>query len=625
MQTMHAIVPLAAACLLIAATAQTQQTTPAPAQPSSAPQPSPPTTLRTNANLVLVDVVVTDHGNAVHGLDKIRFHVIEDGHEQTITSFDEHRTNPPNSDPASISAPLPLPPHTYSNAPSYPDTGAVNVLLLDALNTPLADQMQVRRQMLQYLGKIQPGTSLAIFTLSSRLRLIEGFTTDAAQLAKALQSPKATPKPSVVLDPQSNQTLDSSIADMASMGAGQNSLSFGSSPITQMQQFIADTTAFQTDLRVRMTLDAMQQLARYLSAIPGRKNLIWFSGSFPIALDPDDSLESPFEAMRTYSDEIRETSELLSAARVAVYPVDARGLMTMSTLDASYTPSSNLVGGGAMNRGRAGRVTSNAMNNPSVPKDDANAMKQTMAEAATMQQIAEQTGGQQYINTNGLKEAVASAVENGSSYYTIGYVPAASKLDGAYRKIQIRVDDTDYKLAYRRGYYADATDKPSEHNPGNTSLIKAATLHGAPPATQIQFRVRVLPATDPLFQNAIPSTGHAGELAATLKEPIHRYIADLTIDPKYLAYQQTPDGVYQAQVEFVIVAYDAETRRVNFVDRGFMLKIKAGEYARTLATGIPARLALDLPEGEISLRIAVHDLAAGRAGSLEIPVKVAAQ
>jgi hypothetical protein len=88
-----------------------------------------------------------------------------------------------------------------------------------------------------------------------------------------------------------------------------------------MRQFEADIAAFQTDLRVQMTLEAMQQLARYLSGIPGRKNLIWFSGSFPIALDPDDTQQDPFEAMRNYSDQIRETAELLSAARVAVYPV----------------------------------------------------------------------------------------------------------------------------------------------------------------------------------------------------------------------------------------------------------------------------------------------------------------
>ena len=99
-----------------------------------------------------------------------------------------------------------------------------------------------------------------------------------------------------------------------------------------MQQFEADMTdvgSFQTDMRVRMTLEAMQQLARYLSAIPGRKNVVWFSGSFPIALDPDDALQDPFEAMRNYSDEIpANTAEaaLRRRPRRPSTPVDARGL-----------------------------------------------------------------------------------------------------------------------------------------------------------------------------------------------------------------------------------------------------------------------------------------------------------
>jgi VWFA-related protein len=623
MHPLRSIFRVAAACLLLAlfATRNHAQVTQAPAVQTApaaaqvASSTSRGTVLQANANLVLIDIVVTERGgNTVHGLDKGRFHVFEDGREQTITSFDEHK---PAELPASAARPVSLPPNTYSNVPLYPNAGAVNVLLLDGLNTPMADQMYVRQQMLQYMGKIQPGTSLAIFTLSSRLRLIEGFTTDVAQLTRALQSPKATPQTSVILDPQSNSDLDSATATLATLGAN-------SDAVASMQQFMADVTAFQTDERVRMTLDAMQQLARYLSAIPGRKNLIWFSGSFPIALDPDDSLQSPFQAMRNYSDDIRETSELLSASRVAVYPVDARGLMSPPSASASYSPSSNLVGGGS-STGRGGATKSNPVNMPNVARDNLKFMQQTAAEHASMQQIAEQTGGKEYINTNGLKEAVVKAVENGSSYYTVGYVPEGKQPDGKFRKIQLRLDNANYTLAYRHGYYADATDKPSEHNPGNASLITTATLPGAPPSTQIQFRARVLPATDPLFQGAKLPNGPGGKMSAMLKEPIHRTIVDLAVDAHWFSYQLAPDGAHQAEVEFVLVAYDAEYRRVNYLDKGFQFNLKADQFARTMATGIPIRLALDLPEGRLTLRIAVHDLDARHAGSLEIPVTVAAK
>ncbi len=57
---------------------------------AASPQ-SPPTTLQSNASLVLVDVVVTNKGKPVQGLNKSQFKVMEDGKPQTITSFEEHR------------------------------------------------------------------------------------------------------------------------------------------------------------------------------------------------------------------------------------------------------------------------------------------------------------------------------------------------------------------------------------------------------------------------------------------------------------------------------------------------------------------------------------------------------
>jgi hypothetical protein len=132
----------------------------------------------------------------------------------------------------------------------------------------------------------------------------------------------------------------------------------------------------------------------------------------------------------------------------------------------------------------------------------------------------------------------------------------------------------------------------------------------------------VLPATDPLFDGAKLPEGPAGELTSTLKAPAHRVIADLKVDPRGLAYEQTADGTRQAKVEFALVAYDAEGKRTNYLDQTLYLNLRPEQYTQALTAGIPARLAIDLPQGEASLRIAVHDLNAGRAGSLEVPLSV---
>jgi VWFA-related protein len=568
--------------------------------PVSAPSTVPPsdaTVLHTVANLVLVDVVVTDRGNPIHGIDRSRFHIFEDGREQTVTSFDEHQgATASKANPSAVK----LPPNTFSNTPTYPESGVVNVLLLDGLNTPMASQIDLRRQMIDYLGKIQPGTSLAIFTLASRLRMVEGFTTDSSRLAKALQNPKAGPQQSVGLDPETEPSPDETLDDF-------ENARISALAVASLQQFTADLAAFRIDLRVRMTLDALQELARYLSAIPGRKNLIWFSGSFPIALDPEDMLKSPIQAMRDSSDDAHETANLLSAARVAVYPVDARGLMSLPTYEASYRSTGNPATGG------------------NIAKDNSKFMQLTRDEHATMEQIAEQTGGQEYLNTNGLKEAVASVVENGSSYYTVGYVPATDKLDGQFHKILLRLETGGYKLAYRRGYYSDTPGKSSAHDPGKPNIIAEAAMHGAPLATQILFQARILPATDPSIRGANLPGGPVGEMTATLKGPVNRIFVELQVDLHGIAFEQTPEGSHRAEVEFAIIAYSADGNRVNYLVRGVELNLKTEEYTRLMAAKIPAVFALDLPAGKFALRIVLADRAVNRAGSLEMPVNIAAR
>jgi VWFA-related protein len=554
--------------------------------------------LHTNANLVLVDVVVTDHDKSVHGLDKSRFHIFEDGREQAIASFDEHQ-------PAALASMPNLPklgPHIYCNTPPYPGTGVVNVLLLDGLNTPMTNQMEVRRAMIDYLGKVQPGTQLAIFTLASRLRLAAGFTTNAAQLSKALQNSKNGAMPSVLLDLETPATVEDLAAEISTPVDSSKAQALMSDQVASLLQFTADIHAYQTDMRVRMTLDALDELARYLSAIPGRKNLVWFSGSFPMALDPDLTLRSPFEVMRNYTDQVRETSRLLAMARVAVYPVDARGVMPPPSFDVSSKGPRTGLGGSGFARANS------------------KFFQQTEAEHTTMVEVAEQTGGRAYVSTNGLKEAMASAVEDGSNYYTIAYVPSAVKLDGQFHKLQVKLEGG-YKAAYRRGYYAENEAKATAVS--NPSVVAEAVQMGAPDATQILFQARVLPSTDAVYKNANISSVPAGAMAATLKGPVTRYMTELIVDARGLNFELGADGTHRAAIEFAVIAYDGEGKKINYIDRNVQLNLKPEQYAHALSNGLPVLAGLDLPAGKMALRIVVADQRAGRAGSLEVPVTVA--
>lgn len=577
---------------------------------------SPDGVIRANSNLVLVDVVVTKKDKPVRGLNRAQFHVFDSGREQPIVSFDERG-------PGDQAAPNRMPamfreagaPHTYTNVSPYPIASSVNVLLLDALNTPVANQMEVRRRMLDELGKLEPGTSLAIFTLSSRLRLVAGFTTDAAQLVRAAKS-AMNAKSSAMLDPATDQDLDSVAGNMANMGVDKvDAQSNLLDPIAALQQFQSDTTAYRMDERVRLTMDAMQELARYLGGIPGRKNLIWFSGSFPIVLDPDDALQSPFESMRNYTDQVRKTSELLSEARVAVDPVEAAGLVTPHAFDADYTASTNLVSG-VSNGGRGGTRARSQANKANIAADDAKLLRQNMQEEATLNQIAAETGGKAYLRTNGLGDAIADAVGIGSTYYTVGFAPTL--LDGQFHKIEIKLAGPGDKLAYRSGYLAAPPARLSGVNPG-ISLIEATTQHGAPAASQILFEAKVLDSDSPSLRGTSLPRGPAGEMSASLVQPARRVIVDVRADPAGMALEQTPSGSRAGKIEFVLIAFDEDGKRVNYLDRGFQMSLRPEQYAGVVQDGIPIRLALDLPPHRVFLRIAVHDLMSGKVGSIEIP------
>ena len=78
-----------------------------------------------------------------------------------------------------------------------------------------------------------------------------------------------------------------------------------------------------------------------------------------------------------------------------------------------------------------------------------------------MRKLAEETGGRVIEvgnNQQKLRQAFDQIQQELRSQYNIGYTPTNSKLDGSYRKIQIRAKGGDYKVQARQGYYALAKD-----------------------------------------------------------------------------------------------------------------------------------------------------------------------
>ena len=597
------------------------QTTAKPA-PSSA---QPVTTIRTSSDLVVVDVVATDsRQNPVHSLSASDFTVLEDGHPQTIKVFEEHTAGAPMRPGPSVK----LDPGEFTNYSPAPGNGALNILLLDKLNTPMTAQADVRDEVLRFLKEMAPGTRIAIFALTTELHMLQGFTSDPAVLRALVEGKKALPGGSVLMndpvggdEPGADDPMMDMVAD--SEGSDPDAATIEAS----LQQFEAITQSFQLQLRARYTLDALNLLARYLSRLPGRKNLIWFSGSFPVTILPDPDLENlqspqsskappgltnPFVVVASAEDEFRETTDLLARSQVAVYPIDARGLMVQPMMNVA-------------NSGRKYVRTPSAFSN-----DTLKFAQQTADEHGTMLQMAQATGGRAFMNTNGLKEAVERAMEEGSNYYTIAYTPANHDWNGSFRKIQVKLERQGVSIAYRRGYYADDPNAPVRHKeaPGGKdeaapySPLRAAMLHGAPVPTQLLFVARVRP----MATETEPALAPGNQVAAKISGPYRRYLVNFIFNPRIVRWGSTDDGLYHCALQFATFVYDVEGKLINVQSNGMETNFTASQYAAAMNTDLTYPEQISVPaKGEYYLRIGMHDVGSDRVGALEVPVATVAK
>jgi VWFA-related protein len=560
-------------------------------------------TIKSKVRLVLVDVVVTNgKGDAVTGLHKQDFEVLEDGKPQTISTFEEHHGAPPTQ----IKVP-PLPPHVYTNFPVMQTADSVNVLLLDALNTPSRDQSYVHAQMIKYLKTIPPGTRVAIFTLASRLRMLQGVTTDSSELLAVLNSAQAGPQKSALLPSNAEADADQRMIDfMEENSAGPSSapvtLAMAAvDPINAMKQFLADTAVIQTEQRISITLQSLQQLARYLSSVPGRKNIIWFSGSFPAGILPNSDLVDPFTSADTFQEDIRKTTDLLTAGQVALYPIAAEGLAS----DAVYEANAKEIG---EKRGQlALRDQIRQMQTGSAARD---------SNHSVMDQLAKDTGGQAYYNTNGLNDALSRVVNNGTRYYSLAYSPSNTTMDGKYRRIQVKLLKGKDNLAYRRGYYADdlQTALAAGQKPDTDPLLMLMGRN-LPDYSQILYKIKVVPSNPQPAPDA-PRIGSNPDL----KGPFTRYGVDFAIAPQDLRLDPTPDGGRHGNIEIVLLAYDREGKPLNFVVTKGDVNFDAKLYENVQKVGLQIHKEIDVPQEYVYLRTGIYDLKSNTAGTLGVPL-----
>lgn len=546
--------------------------TPKPAQTQNSSSATAPV-LRVTTRLVLVDVVVTDNsGRPVTDLKQSDFDVRENGKPQKVVAF---AFQPPPRLGNSGYKPLPLAPDVVTNMRNLnSDMGPPTILLVDALNTPFTDQPYLRQQLLKYLEHLEPGRNVAIYTLGTRLRMIQDFTTDPELLHEAMkkitgQSSMFNGEPQDFAEEFPGLDPDSSNQSTAQMAQ-------------QLQEFESEQQAFQRDIQVRITLDAMQELAHNVAGYSGRKNLVWLSGSFPLTIFPDETSSNPFNTQRQYGDDLRKVAALFSNSQIAVYPVDARGLVGGFLPDASQRGSSIAGTRGGPNALRAIQQGSATL----------------AASHDTMNELASQTGGRAFYNRNDIDHAIALSVAEGSTYYTLAYYPEDKRIDGKFRKIEVKLDRKGLQSRYRKGYFASDV-QPTDEKLARAEFIRALAPD-VPITTAIPFLVRVTPPAKERKEVTI----------------------DFSVVPSAIRFAPV-GGLQHAEVEFVTRIFDNKGKAVGSTESATIsTQLKPATYNEVMTHGLRYRQTMNLPPGKYVLKMGVRDHQTNAMGTLVTKVEV---
>ena len=574
-------------------------------------------TLQQTVRRVRVDVVVTDEkGQTVAALQAKDFRVAEDGKPQSIRQFEYHSDEIVET---TFTKRPPLPPHTFMNLPEAPEHGPLMVVLYDVLNTQVGDQLNAHRQMVEFL-KRSAGRRIAIFVLGDRLRILQGFTSDTDLLMQAANRTNVSSMKGYRGELTGYPVSPTAAPELPTSGSGRVPGPGGL--MTDMEAWEKRASAMNEngrldyangllEDRIKLTLDALVEISRYLAGLPGRKNLIWYSGAFPTSiladsarahksLQPDSLVRD--DSARNYSERIKKATTLLNTAEVSIYPIDSRGLLT------GY-PSFEI----------------------------------RSSEFATMDVIGEQTGGRAFYNTNGLKEALETAADEGSTYYSLLYAPTNAKFDGSVRSISVRLGHGNYNLAYRRSYIAgdvaprahgqSATGQSAasaDHTAVSTELATAVAQFGAPASHELVFAAHIdaigapVPATAEQMAGFVPYREQAAKVMNKKYVPqatpvsMQQYVIQYGVLAGQLELPQSANGAYHSDLSMAVLAFNEDGETLWGTKSELKDEIPVSKIGSIRENGFRAMQTFSVPVETAVIRLLVRDEQSGRIGSMEV-------
>jgi VWFA-related protein len=356
-----------------------------------------PFTVRSRTQLVVQTVTVTDkNGTPIEGLTADDFTVTEDGVAQTISLFEFQKLDdtllppfaaspigPAEAGPHELPGPAEAGPHDRY------DNRRLLALYFDMPSLGDAERFRALDAAQRFVHKQMTAADLvAIMTyVDGEVRVRQDFTDDRAALSEVLTA-----------------LLNGEDLDDWTFSFGQSSGEFN---------------LFNTDRQ----LAALQTAVMKLAVLEGKKALVDFTSGISLrGVDNQAQLRATLNAARR--------------ASVAIFPVDARGLVALSPMgDASQRSP----GGLGMYTGATAMAT----------------MRGFQRSQDGLYTLAADTGGKALLDYNDLSMGIVQAQRVTTSYYLIGYYPTNTAKDGRLRRVRIALKERPGQLAYREAYYAD--------------------------------------------------------------------------------------------------------------------------------------------------------------------------
>lgn len=535
------------------------------AQQAPQSQQQPSATFKKSAELVTVPVVVTDKsGKPVRGLTKDDFVIQENGKTpRAIATFEAVETASglkvnPKPQAGEFS--------NYTGSSTQPTR--ITIIALDMVNTPFASQGRVKAELLKFLAKNLRGDEpTALLTITRNgVKQLHPFTSNPQLLITALQK---------VTNTQSNMEMNEIAQDNPS---DPNSL-------TDLEQQLEDfqrdneamVNAFYQKNAILDTMFSLEQVAQAYSGLPGRKTLVWASSGFPFHLeDPHSMLGFSTEMLETYE----RTWRALNSANIAVYPIDAEGLVNPNYAAMDVT------------KRNAPRMGPPRMGRPL----DYDRYQQTRD---TMQSFAESTGGKPCLDRNDLATCFDRAVKDSDSYYMLAYYLPEEDRKPGWHKLKVTVNKKDISVRARSGFYV-----PDNKQQAPQSLQTELSNAFSSPLdyTGMQLWVRwAEKKPDPKDPERTLQTFEIAMLGTSL-----------TID--------SGDNNH-VNLEVAALAVDPKMKIVGEMSKSVNAHLQPENASKVRQEGLRYRDSISVPKGKYTVKIVVRDNLAGKMGSVSVPLE----